>query len=430
MSKQNELLVIGAGLAGLMTAYQAAGRGQKVRVIAKGWGATHWHSGCIDVLGYYPVDAAGPVVELSTAVSQLIAANPQHNNAHNNAHPYALVGLDGLQAALEAVQALAAEAGYPLHGSLEKNWLLPSATGTFRPTCLAPETMIAGDLSQDEPMLLVGLKQLADFYPNIVAANLNKQGKTARYVMLDLPMLAQRRFNNAVLIARMMEQVDLRSELVTALKPHLGQAGRIGFPAILGLHQSLAVKTALEQELGRAVFEIPSLPPSVPGIRLHQIFKRAIEQQGAYVYDGMEALRAESEKGRVTAVLTEAAARPRRHRFEKYVLATGGILGGGITTNIDGEAREVVFDLPVNAPDGRLNWFKQQFMDKEGHPIYRSGLTVDENFQPVNGSSPDRGPVYENVYAAGTTLAHCEVIRERSFEGVALATGYRVGRNA
>lgn len=415
MIKQNDLLVIGAGLAGLMTAYQAASRGQKVRVVAKGWGATHWHSGCIDVLGYYPVDATGPVVDLKTAVAQLIADNPKH--------PYALVGLDGLQAALESLQALCAEAGYPLHGSLETNWLLPSATGTFRPTCLAPETMIAGDLHQNDPMLLVGFKQMPDFYPNIVAGNLNKQGKEARYVMLNLPMLANRRFNNAVLTARMMEQADLRTELVTALKPHLGEAARIGFPAFLGLHQAMMVKDALEQALGRPVFEIPSLPPSVPGMRLHQIFKRAIEQHGSYVYDGMEALRAERENGRITAVLTEAAARPRRHRFEKYVLATGGILGGGITTNIDGEAREVVFDLPVSAPDSRLNWFRQEFMHKEGHPIYRAGLTVNEAFQPVNG----HGPVYDNVYAAGTTLSHCEVIRERSFEGVALATGYKVG---
>ena len=415
MSKANQLLVIGAGLAGLMTAYQAASRGQKVRVIAKGWGATHWHSGCIDVLGYYPVDATEPVVDLKTAVSQLIADQPKH--------PYALVGLDGLQAALEAIQDLSAQAGYPLHGSLDKNWLLPSATGTFRPTCLAPETMIAGDLNRDDPMLLVGFKQMPDFYPNIVAANLNQQGKEARYVMLDLPMLANRRFNNAVLIARMMEQPELRNELVAALKPHLAPAGRVGFPAFLGLHQPMPVKAALEDALGCPVFEIPSLPPSVPGMRLHEILKQAIQKHGSFVYDGMEALRAESENGQITAVFTEAAARPRRHRFEKYVLATGGILGGGITTNIEGEAREVVFDLPVTAPDSRRDWFKQQFMDKEGHPIYRAGLTVNETFQPLNGD----GPVYENVYAAGTTLAHCEVIRERSFEGVALATGYKVG---
>jgi NADPH-dependent 2,4-dienoyl-CoA reductase/sulfur reductase-like enzyme len=45
------VLVIGAGIAGLTAAWQAVARGRKVRLVAKGWGASHWHSGCIDVLG-------------------------------------------------------------------------------------------------------------------------------------------------------------------------------------------------------------------------------------------------------------------------------------------------------------------------------------------------------------------------------------------
>jgi glycerol-3-phosphate dehydrogenase subunit B len=56
--------------------------------------------------------------------------------------------------------------------------------------------------------------------------------------------------------------------------------------------------------------------------------------------------------------------------------------------------------------------------------VYRAGLTVNDQFQPLNGGSQ---PVYENVYAAGTTLSHSEVVRERSFEGVALSTGFAVG---
>ena len=63
-------------------------------------------------------------------------------------------------------------------------------------------------------------------------------------------------------------------------------------------------------------------------------------------------------------------------------------------------------------------------MDPNGHPVYRAGLKVNAQFQPVNGGSQ---PVYSNVYAAGTTLSHSEVIRERSFEGVALSTGFAVG---
>jgi glycerol-3-phosphate dehydrogenase subunit B len=87
--------------------------------------------------------------------------------------------------------------------------------------------------------------------------------------------------------------------------------------------------------------------------------------------------------------------------------------------------REVIFDLPVAAPNGRGEWFKRDFLDEAGHPIYQAGVVVDGSWRPVNG---DGKPVYENLYAAGAALAHCEVIRERSLEGVALATGYRVAQ--
>ena len=417
MSTQNDILVIGAGLAGLMAALQLSAHKKKVRLIAKGWGATHWHAGCIDVLGYYPLNNPEVVSSPEEALADFVRENPDH--------PYAIVGRDRLEAALAALQSVCAQAGYPLQGTLTKNWLLPSAVGTARPTCLAPEMMVAGDLSRKDPMLIVGFKHFNDFYPNVVADNLNKQGVPAQHLTVDLPSLAHRHFTTSVILANMMERADVRAELVTAVKPHAADVERVGFPAVLGIKQALAVKEELAQQLGKPVFEIPGLPPSVPGIRLHRLLKAAIERQGGRVYDGMEAQRAEDADGRITAVFTESAARQRPHRFQRYVLATGGILGGGITTNYKGDVREVVFDLPVNAPESRLDWFQQDFMAADGHPIYRAGLTVNGQFQPVNGGG---APVYENVYAAGTTLAHCEAIRERSFEGIAVATGYAVGQ--
>lgn len=416
MSTQNDVLVVGAGLAGLTAVWQLAAQQKKVRLVSKGWGATHWHSGCIDVLGYYPVDDPEPVASPGVTLAKLIADQPQH--------PYALVGAAGVEAALTAFQTLCAEAGYPLHGSLDKNWLLPSAVGTFRPTCLAPETMIAGDLRRDDPMLIVGIQQLVDFYPNIIAENLVKQGQDASHLMLDLPELAQRNFNTPIIIGSKMEEAAFRAELVRQIKPKLGAARRVGLPAILGRQPSLAIKNDLEAQLGVPVFEIPGLPPSLAGIRLHAILMQAIERAGGRVYHGLEGVGIESEGGMVTAVLTEAAARNKPHRFGKYVVATGGILGGGIVTRQDGTAREVVFDLPVTLPISRQDWFEQDFMNPKGHPVYRAGLKVNQQFQPLNGGSE---PVYPNVYAAGTTLSHSEVIRERSFEGVALATGFAVG---
>ena len=79
------------------------------------------------------------------------------------------------------------------------------------------------------------------------------------------------------------------------------------------------------------------------------------------------------------------------------------------------------------SPDSRLDWFRRDFLDKHGHPIYQAGIRINAQFQPVNG---DNRPVYNNLFAAGTTLAGGEVIRERSFEGVAIATGYAASNAA
>ncbi|MCB8945015.1 MAG: glycerol-3-phosphate dehydrogenase subunit GlpB [Ardenticatenaceae bacterium] len=413
MMMNESILVIGAGLAGLTAAWQTAVSGHQTRLIAKGWGTTHWHAGCVDVLGYY---GGQLVTSPKEVMGQLVIERPQH--------PYALVGLDVLAAALAALQTLCAEAGYPLHGSLERNWLLPTAVGAARPTCLAPETMIAGDLSQDTPMLIVGFQQFGDFYAQMAAANLAAQGIPARGIMLDLPTLAERKVLTGVILAQLMEQPAFRAEVARAVKPHMGEAARVGFPAVLGLHQAMSVKADLEGQLQRPIFEIPILPPSVPGMRLHHILRRAIEHNGGRVQEGMLAVGAEMEGGRVTNVYTEAAARQRRHRFDQYVLATGGLLGGGLVTNFEGEVREVIFNLPVSAPSSRLDWFQREFVTKTGHPIYQAGLQVNEQLQPV---AENGRPLYNNLYAAGSTLAHCDVLQERSLEGVALATGFKVG---
>lgn len=408
----SRILIIGAGYAGLMAGWQAAQRGHGVQVIAKGWGATHWLSGCIDILGYQPLDNPEPVASPAAEMAGLLAEHEEH--------PYALIGQKRLAAALEALSDLCAAQNYPLHGSLDKNWLLPSGAGTARPTCLAPATMIAGDMRSAEPMLIVGFKQFQDFHAKLIADNLSAYGIPAKDVTLDLPSLGARLFTTPTIFALLTEESAFQQELLAALRPHLGQAARIGFPAVLGMDQSTAVHAALEKALGRPVFEVPTLTPSVPGMRLQHILVRAIQAEGGRVTPGVEALDAKMQDGRVTTVYSETPARTMPHRYDLYVLATGGILGGGIVTDHAGHIRETIFNLPVTCPPDPLDWFRRDFMDNRGHPIYRSGIAVDDQFRPVNGGDV----LYDNLFCVGTTLAHGEVIRERSFEGVALGSGY------
>jgi glycerol-3-phosphate dehydrogenase subunit B len=173
------------------------------------------------------------------------------------------------------------------------------------------------------------------------------------------------------------------------------------------------------------VFEIPTLPASIPGIRLHKILTRAIEKAGGRVFDGMQVAGSEtSQAGELALVWSEAAARRKSHRAQNFVLATGGLLGGGLKAHYEGWLEEVVCGLKIQLPEDRVAWFNRQFLGGASHPVYTAGLQVNPHFQPVNS---DGQTIYPNLYAAGGILAQGDFVRERSLDGVGLVSGYWIG---
>lgn len=416
---QVDVLVIGAGLAGLVAGWQAASGGKRVRVISKGRGSLYWHTGCIDIYGRDIVNTQQHVHSPAQGLPELFNNQPRH--------PYSQAGMKAITDAIEAIQELCMQAGYPLHGSLQRNWLLPTALGTVRRTCLAPETMIAGDLTQQGSMLIVGFDQFLDFYPHLIADNLNEQGFKAEYVNLDLDILREQKFVTGRVLAAFFEDEEFRSALAVELEPIIKRLNpaRIGFPAVLGIQPALIVKEDLESKLNCPVFEIPTLPPSIPGMRLHSLLVQAIERKGGRVLDGMQVLSAEIDGGEVQGVWSEAAARPRLHRARRFILATGGVLGGGIRMEPDGRLRETVMNLNLQPDSAGKNQFAHRFLSGGGHPIFRRGIRVNEDLRPVDKTGH---VVLKNIYIAGTTMAECDPLQEHSLEGISLVSGYLAGR--
>ena len=414
-----DAIVIGAGLSGLFSAWRACVGGFKTKIIAKGWGTPYMSTGCIDVLGYKPTDFLQRVDSPVSYFDEFIKSFPRH--------PYAIVGLDVLEMAINAFVSLSGELGHPYTGSLEANLLLPTALGAIHPTCLAPRSMIAGDLSKPYPMLIVGFSQFLDFYPSIVADNLNAQGIFASNITLDLLSLSKRKFVSGMVLARLFDEPEFRQELIDTLKPKLGgNISRIGFPAVLGLINTTEVHKHIESSLGVPVFEIPGLPPSIPGIRMHNMLVSAIESLHGIIDNGSFVSLASAEKDILTAVVTEAAARQITHSARIYILATGGILGGGITTDQNGYAQETVFNLPLPISHTRSDWFNSRFLSNKSHSIHLKGVNVDFDLHPVNDHAQI---IYKNLYAVGNIIGNCDPIREHSLEGIALATGFKIGES-
>lgn len=412
-----DTVVIGAGIAGLLTACQLAQRNQRVLVTATGVGALILASGCIDVLGYQPADSMEPVKNPDTKLGDFLAERPDH--------PYGLVGQENLAAGVQAFLNLVNQTGLEYQGDLNHNWLLPSAAGAIHPTCLAPTSLTKGDLSTGENMLIVGFSQMRDFYPTLISQNLTEQDLVkAEPYMIDVAVPRAGKVDVVPTeVAHAFEKADFRRQVVNAVKGQVKGFSRVGFPAMLGLQQHREVVTDLEKQLGKPVFEISALPPSIPGRRLYEALKQAFLAAGGQIIIGGKIVDGTIEGGRVTQVRLETASRLKPIQAKNYILATGGLFGGGLEAHQDGRVTEQVFGLPVIAEANRHKWFNKHFISSQGQPVFNYGVKVNQKLNPVNGSTD---PLAENLFAVGAILAGSEWAHGRTGDGIALATAAAV----
>jgi glycerol-3-phosphate dehydrogenase subunit B len=415
-----DLLIIGAGLSGLSAALVAAQAGKRVRVVAKGLGAMHWSAATIDVLGYLPVTDKTPAAEPVTQPLAAIEKLPP-------AHPYHLISATDRQDSLALFQQILTDAGLPYLGAPEsgRNLLLPSPVGAVRPVFLAPQAQHGGHLDHDQPILIVGFDGMRDFYPALIAENLGKQGYAVRFTQLPLDVITSRSDANTVQFAHAIDSSPVLNRLGAALAKLVRPNERIGLPAILGLDRHAEVMDFLAERTDATVFEIPTLPPSVPGIRMHTLLRTTLLSHGVRVEAGMEIIDFHADNGQIRWVASETSARPLKHRAKQFLLATGGVLGGGFDSAPDGRFWETIFNLPLTVEQDRNKWFRPEFLDPAGQPVFSGGVAVNDELQPVDASGD---PVYSNLRAAGSVLAHADPIQERSLEGLSIITGMMAAR--
>ena len=116
------------------------------------------------------------------------------------------------------------------------------------------------------------------------------------------------------------------------------------------------------------------------------------------------------------------ASRPVEVSAGFFVLATGGFPTGGIIREPDGALREPVFGLPVRGPAAGGPPFGEEYLAE--HP---AGSGRARAPTPTAGPlAPAGAPHAANLYAAGAVLAGGLPWREKSGEGLSLATGWHV----
>jgi glycerol-3-phosphate dehydrogenase subunit B len=405
-----DVCVIGSGLAGMAAALFAAARG--LSVVQMGHtGEIIFASGLLDLLSVHPVGEKRLWSDPWAAIDALVRDIPDH--------PYARLKKEDIKAAFDEILAFLEETGLSYHRNIDQNTGVLTSLGTIKSTYAVPHTMWKGvrALNEKPDCLIVDIRGLKGF--SAVAA-LHAGWSNLRSARISFP---DSDHLNEVYTEHMANALLLpqnREKLAQIVRPLVKNSKFVGLPAILGLYRTHEVISHLEELIGVPIFEIPTIPPSVPGLRLKEAFERGLRLKGVQYFSLTRALQVrQTGDGHFE---TQIGRDDVEHIVDSrgVILASGRFIGGGLHADRT-RIRETILDLPVYQPESRHDWHHRDFLDSRGHLINQAGLEIDDAFRPLDDSG---GPAFETLFATGSILAHNDWKRMKCGAGLAIATAF------
>lgn len=412
-NQKYDFAIIGAGMAGMAAAVFAAKRGFSTVIV--GSLVESWFTGgLIDLMGVHPIESDKSWQDPWAAIEAVVKDIP--------GHPYAHISREDIKAAIQEFYAFLNNAGLPYRFELDRNSCLITAFGAIKTTHGIPQTMWPGvsALSSKAPCLIVDFKGLKGFSANLLAER--QKAEWPGLKTLSIPSIYGNQVHeiNPVPLAQDLEIVEYRQKLAGLIKPHVKDVEFVGLPAVLGIHQPDQVIAELSEMLGKPVFEIPAMPPSIPGMRLKEAFLRSLPANKVQCLFQKHVLKATPTSEGEFLLDIGRTENEDSIRADAVLLATGRFLAGGLQTNHT-TVTESVFDLPVFQPQNRELWHGDRLFEPGGHAINQAGLETDDMMRPLDANGHS---AFDNLFAAGIILAHQDWPRMKCGSGLSVATAY------
>jgi len=416
-----DCLIIGGGLAGLTCGIRCASQGLHTAIISGGMNSLHFSSGSIDIAGY---TANGKIIKNPYDYLKTLVAE-------NRDHPYAKTGIPSIRESIGFITEKLSDEGITLNHNRNDNHFHVTTFGTLKPTYLSQEsvfgTKVTDIINSSEKIAILNFKGFRDYYPEQTAANLKKNSlfKNTEIILgnISLPYYVHTEKNlhefRSIDIARIFETERYLPRIAEEIKKAADGAVTASLPAFLGINNYKAIRKKLEDMTGIFIYEIPTLPPSILGLRLDHALKNSFIKLGGEYIAGERVLSGSVKNNRVEFLTTRNSGNtPVESRF--YVLTTGSFFSGGLTAGFN-SISEPLFGLKVKGDPKRSKWYNSFFFDKKGHPFLGYGVDTDSRLNPFSES----GKTIKNLFCAGSVLSGYNPIGEASGGGVAVSTGYK-----
>ena len=417
-----DVAIIGGGLAGLTCGIALQQRDKRCVIINNGQAAIDFASGSLDLLSRMP---DGSVVEnINENLTALRTALP--------AHPYSLLGAEKVIAKAQDFERLANALNLDLIGSSEKNHWRVTGLGSLRGAWLSPNsvpTVQGNETFPHKRIAVLGIEGYHDFQPQLLAANLVLNPQFAHCEVtsgfLNIPQLDELRQNarefRSVNIAQLLEHKLAFNDLVSEIIESAQGANAVLLPACFGL-ENQEFMNALRDATKLALFELPTLPPSLLGMRQRIQLRRKFESLGGLMINGDSALNAHFEGDRVHCIKTRLL-EDEEIIADNFVLAAGSFFSKGLVSEFD-KIYEPVFESDIIGEEGfndkdRFSWTNHQFANPQ--PYQSAGVAINEHCQVQKC-----GQFLANLYAIGNVIGGFNALELGCGSGVAVVTALTV----
>lgn len=415
-----DCLIVGGGISGLTCGIRCASEGLTCAIISAGMSALHFSSGSIDLWGYCPkrevVYTPFPYIE--------------NMIREDRDHPYAKCGTDTIKEAMSFFKEEVEKGGLDLYNNGEENHFHVTTMGTLKPTFFSQRSVFNEEIREafrkKSPIAILNFQGFRDFYAELAVSNLKKNSLfrdidiiTGTIVLPNYDKLEKNPYEfRSIDIAKMFDSEKYLKNVAYQIKQAAGNSVFASLPAFSGITNFKRNHQRLEELTGLLIYEVPTLPPSILGMRIDNALKTRFAALGGVFIAGDRVSGGMREGGLLDHIRTENYG-DMSLRAKYYVLSTGSFFSGGLVSEAGG-IREPLFDLSVHAGRERNKWYSPSFFDAASHPFLDFGVITDRELHPCDRE----GSPVENLFCTGAMLAKYNPIREGSGGGVAISTGF------
>lgn len=406
-----DTIIIGGGLSGLTCGIALAGAGKRVAIFSAGQSSLQFSSGSLELLN-------------KVGDRQVVSPVDDFDNLADN-HPYRRIGRKKWRELLSQVQPMLSEAGIKASGDPQCNRWRLTPLGQTKAAWLTLDdcvTFPAPDKMPWRKVAIVNITDFQDFYPQFIAAALEKRGVTTAMHSVTIPQFEELRRSSSEMraptVARLLDNDAVR-QIAGRLNVLARDVDALIMPAVVGIRDDRPL-TLLRRLVTKPIYFITTMPASVPGIRTQMLLEAHFKKLGGILFPGDTVTQADMEDNRISAIYT-ANHVDEPFCADNYILATGSFFSHGLMAMPD-RIVETTFGLDVDAPTDRAEWYNPDLYDPQ--PFMTYGVATDEYFRPSIG-----GETVKNLYASGAILGGCNPLKEGCGAGVAILTALSVASN-